>query len=143
MTRPILTALLAAPLLAACASTGEAKPKGVAKFEGDPRLGKQVDKICFRSTLDGFSQNTRDTVVVETGPSTEYLIEVRGSCTNLSSAQSLAVTGNLSCIDKFDSLIVSTSAFSLNDPAGIGPERCIIKAIYEWDEDAEVSAEAE
>jgi len=137
MIKQISPILLAVGLLAACATTPSDKPRGAAKFAEDPRLGEKVDKICFNRSIDGFSQNDRDTVVVREGVNQHYLIEVRGVCSNLRHAQSIGIDSSLSCVTRHDHLIVSTSSFSLND--GITPpDRCTIRAIYEWDEDAEV-----
>ena len=142
MIKLIFSLIAAAGLAAACASVPSDKPKGAAKFASDARLGDQVDKICFQRNIDSFSQNDRDTVIVRSGVSKHYLIEVRGVCTNLRRAQTIAIDSHLSCIRRNDALIVSTSAFSLND-GGIGPERCLISGIYEWNKDAEKTEEDE
>lgn len=135
MFKQIAPIVLASSLLAACATAPSDTPKGAAKFADDPRLGAQVGKICFNRSIDGFSRNDRDTVVVREGVNDHYLIEVRGACTNLRHAQSIGIDSSLSCVTRSDALIVSTSAFTLNDPVQ-RPERCLISAIYEWDEDA-------
>jgi len=142
MFKQITLIFAAAGLFAACATTNSDTPKGAAKFAEDPRLGEKVDRICFKRSIDGFSQNDRDTVVVTARANDTYLIEVRGGCQNLRHAQSLAIDSALSCVDRFDSLIVSTSAFSLNDNHS-GPERCFIKSIYEWDEKAKKNEDDE
>ena len=43
--------------LGACASApGEPTKKGIEKYAGDPRLGEETNKICFTSSIDGFSE---------------------------------------------------------------------------------------
>ena len=142
MFKLIVPTLAIVGLAAACATTPSDKPKGAAKFAEDPRLGEKVDRICFNRTIDGFSHTDRDTIVVSTGPNKDYLLEVRGICTNLRHAQSIAIDSPLSCVTRLDAIFVSTSAFSLNDNLG-GPQRCIINEIYAWDEDADKDEEKE
>ncbi len=138
----IATALAVISLFTACASTSSDAPKGVEKFPDDPRLGKKVDKICFNRQIDGFSRTDRDTIVVSAGANEDYLIEVRGICTNLQHAQSIAIDSSLSCVTRLDRLLVSTSAFSLRDNLG-GPQSCTINEIYAWDEDAKKPDQSE
>ncbi len=129
--------LLTAALLTACASTGQNdKVYGLAALEGDPRLGKQTDRICFPRNVDGFYNTERDTVVISAGGNNDYLIDVFGICTNLRYAQSIAIDSPTACITSGDSLIVSENAFSLSDSGGIGPERCRIESIHQWDRHA-------
>lgn len=139
MSKFAFIALLAIPLAAACA-TSEPPIKGAAAFADDPRLGKQVDEICFNRSIDGFKHNTKDTVVLTKSVSDEYLVEVRGHCRDLKYAQSIGLDSYSTCLRDQDYIIVSTSAFSLSDGTGLGPDRCYIDAIYEWDDDADKDA---
>ena len=125
----------ALPLLISCTTAAASGPKGIAAFEGDPRLGEPVNKICFKRNIDGFSNATRDTVVLSAGVNDDYIVEVFGSCTNLRHAQSIAIDTNLSCVDEGDYLIVSESVFPSNDRA-FDLERCAIDKIYRWDKRA-------
>lgn len=127
-----------AALVAACATTPDDRVRGVAQFENDARLGEEVNRICFQSTIDNFSDATRDTVVLDAGVSRQYLVEVFGVCPDLKHAQSIGIASRTSCLTSSDALLVSDSAFGLNDGTGIGPRRCTIRSIYEWDEDAAV-----
>ena len=132
-------------VLSACATAANGgivdKPdvRGVAQYDGDPRLGEEVRNMCFASSVDSFSNANERTVVLEISPSKNYLVET-SSCPNLDSAQSIALDAHTSCASKGDSLIVSDSAFGLGQSSGLGPVRCMIKGIYEWNEDAEVAA---
>ena len=129
-------------IFSGCATTPtDDKPRGVAALQGDKRLGEQVDKICFNRSIDGFSATTKDTVVLKRGVSDEYLVEVFGICRDLDRAQSIGIASRQSCLSANDSLIVSTSAFSLNDGTGIGPDRCRINRIFKWDAKALDEAE--
>ncbi|KCZ94018.1 DUF6491 family protein [Hyphomonas johnsonii] len=130
--------------LAACASQapGDAKPKGVAQFAGDARLGEEVNKICFTSTIDGFHDATRDTVVLSKG-NDDYLIEVYGNCFNLDQAEQLAVDSSLSCLNRGDHIITSDSISGFNNTSGLGVQRCTVKSMHKWDSRAKPAPEAE
>lgn len=137
--------LLTLPILLSCSTVADTGPKGITAYEDDPRLGEQVDKICFKRSIDGFSNATRDTVVLSAGVRDDYIVEVFGNCTNLRHAQGISIDSNLSCVDDGDYLIVSESVFPSNDRA-FNLERCAIDKIYKWDnrataEDEESSTE--
>lgn len=136
MIKLFTPAIAALGLVSGCASTPSDTPKGAAKYAQDARLGDKVDRICFNRNIDGFSRNDRDTVVVSAGVNEDYLLVVRGPCQNLRHAQAIGIDSSLSCVTRFDRILVSTSAFSLVDNLG-GPERCTIQEIYAWDDDAE------
>lgn len=126
-------------LLSACATAangGMAERKdGIEKFAGDPRLGPEVSRMCFASNVDSFSSPTDDTVILKVGASKQYLVET-SSCYMLDNAMSIGLDASMSCATRGDNLIVSDSAFGLRDSSGIGPSRCLITGIYEWNEDA-------
>lgn len=129
-------ALTAGFALMACASStaGENKERGIAAFKDDTRLGEKVEKICFNRSIDGFSMARKDTVVLSKGVSDDYIVEVRGVCTNLRHAQSVGIDTRLSCVREGDYLIVSDSAFGTD--TGFGPDRCYIDKIHKWDKKA-------
>jgi hypothetical protein len=105
--------------------------------ERDVRIGEKVDRVCFSRSIDGFSHTEKRSVVLRKGVSKEYYVET-GSCFNLRRALSIGIDSRGGgCLSRGDYLIVSESAFGLKDNTGIGPDRCYIKAIYEWNEDAE------
>ncbi len=115
--------------------TSEDKPRGIAAFEKDPRLGSEVGKICFKRNIDGFRNATKDTVILDAGVRDEYIVEVHGSCFNLRNAQAIQLDSNLSCLSEFDNIVIYESAFgSRTSPNSV--ERCSIKSIYKWDEKA-------
>jgi hypothetical protein len=133
----ILSTIIVAGLTA-CAGVpvSSDKPKGIAAFVNDARLGEQVQKICFNRNIDGFYNATQDTIVLTTGISDDYIVEVRGVCNNLRFAKSIAVDSTLSCVTRGDALLVSVSAFSLSDGTSIGPDRCLIEKMYKWNKAA-------
>lgn len=135
MTYKTVLCLAAASLLTACAAAPDNKPRGIAAFEGDPRLGEQTNRICFSDNIDGFSNNSRDSVVLSSGTK-DYLVTTSGTCRTLQYAQRIALDdGGGSCLSSNDILIVSEDLFA-GDNTGIGPDRCFIDEIYLWDKRA-------
>ena len=134
----------ASVLLTACASQApaDAKPKGVAQFAGDPRLGEEVRNVCFTSTISGFHDATDDTVVISKGRD-DYLVEVYGNCFNLDQAQQIAVESTTNCLGKGDHLITSDSMSGFHDDTGFGVQRCMIKSVHKWDSKAKAPEETE
>jgi hypothetical protein len=134
----------ASVLLTACASQApaDAKPKGVAQFAGDPRLGEEVRNVCFTSTISGFHDATDDTVVISKGRD-DYLVEVYGNCFNLDQAQQIAVDSTTNCLGKGDHLITSDSISGFHDDTGFGVQRCMIKSVHKWDSRAKAPEETE
>jgi len=114
---------------------GGLKIDGARAFAADPRLGQEVDRICFARNIEGFTTTSRDTLVIRTSPNTQFLVEVSGTCPSLIRAQTVAVDSTLSCVTPGDFLIVSESPFSLRN-RGVVPDRCAINRIFTWDPDA-------
>ena len=55
-------------LLSACATAanGASKddaPQGLAKYADDPRLGEEVSRMCFVSSIDSFKMNEDETKI--------------------------------------------------------------------------------
>lgn len=130
----LATAMLA---VAGCASTdgAERPPAGIAKYADDPRLGEEVDRICFASNIDSFGNNTRDTFTVKEGRD-HYLIEVFGTCTPLEHAVTMAIGASTSCLTRGDTIIVSDSLTTRRDQP-FSTARCVVKSMHEWDPKAE------
>lgn len=133
-----LAALPAAALLSLVACTSApASHSDEDAWRTDARLGEKVDRICFRSNIDNFRGETRNSVIVERGVNDEYLVTTFSDCYDLQNAQSLSFDspGASSCLTKGDSIYAYDSAFG-PDRTDIPSVRCPISAIYEWHEDA-------
>jgi hypothetical protein len=132
-----LTLAAAALALAGCASTTDtdAKPKGVAKYADDPRLGEEVDRICFASNIDSFGDNTRDTFTVREGRD-YYMIEIFGSCPPLQHAMTMRMDSAMNCLTAGDHVIVSDS-LTTSSSTPFSKARCLVKSIYKWDPKAD------
>ncbi|MEZ5947413.1 MAG: DUF6491 family protein [Hyphomonas sp.] len=144
-----LTLAAACFALAGCTSTAAggnstANARGVEKFADDPRLGEEVNQICFASAIDSFGNTTRDTLTVREGGD-DYLITVFPGCTNLDVAQSIALESRMSCLSTGDHIVVSDSMLpsghDRHDPFAF--QRCTVNGIYKWDPKAEKAPASE
>lgn len=133
MLRTITSFASATLILAACATSS---PRLEAEdFLASPALGEKVDRICFVRSIDGFSQPTRTTVIVEEGLNDHYLIEVFGACQDLDWAQSLTFTRTTgSCLTRGDRLLAFDTVFPDRSDLRFS-NQCTIRAIYDWDRD--------
>ena len=104
-------------------------------FADDPRRGEEVKRVCFARQIDSFGETTDRAVVIREGRD-YYLLETFGGCFDLDWAQSLAIDSASSCLTKGDRIFASDSAFGFRNRSGHA-QSCPIKAIYEWDRDAE------
>lgn len=130
-----ISALAVATLLTSCAS-GPRTDTAISAFEGDPRLGEKVEQACFVRQLEGFTDNTRDTVVLSFGANKDYLVTINNICQSLRHARSIAPLRSMSCLREGSELLVSESAFGLGPNNGIGDDRCRVDSIYRWNADA-------
>ncbi len=137
-------------VLAACAAapqTDTAGPDAAALQPAqsgtvDPRRGEPVDRVCFVDSINGFTETTRTSVVIEARVNDEYLIETFGNCFDLDDALTIGFDtfGGSGCLRRGDAIIASDSAFGLHDGFGIAPQRYTIRAIYGWNPEAGAEA---
>ena len=135
----LLVISLALPAFVAACTTSESakdRPDGIERYAGDPRLGEEVDRICFASTIDGFGETTRDTVIVREGRD-HYLLEIFGSCSPLDRAMRIGLDATGTCLRKNDALIVSDSISGFGEASPFSTQRCMVSGIYKWNPDAE------
>ena len=139
-------AIMAALILTACATNGSTRSERIAETLSDPRVGEEVDRVCFTRGIDAFSENKEDSVVLRRAVNDEYLVITR-SCPDLEWAQSLAlINRSTSCLSQFDEIRVFRSAFGPSQADLPGGFRCQIDEIYRWDDSAiaeDESAETE
>lgn len=130
--------IAAAAALAACSSTpGTATPSGIARYADDPRLGDEARNICFARSIDGFSMNERDSVVLHEGRD-RYLVAIAGTCMDLEYAEAIALDAPTGCLTPGDAIIVSRAMGGT-----LGPQRCIITHIRNWDPKAKAKPDPE
>ena len=143
--RPSLAFIAAGLVLAACTTSDaeDASPTGAEQFADDPRLGEEVDRICFASNIDSFGDTTRDTFTVREGRD-YYLIDVYSSCFALDDAMSIVIDSTGSCLTRGDHVIVSDSIMgpgSRRSSSPFGTQRCTVQSMYKWDPKARADAE--
>ncbi len=115
--------------LQATANTGNA--------EIDPRIGEEVNRICFRPNINGWRtiDDLDDVVLLQRWVNTWYYVELLGACPNrvLRSAIQIGIDSRPgpSCIAPGDMIIV-------RDTPGLA-RRCKIQRIYEWNDDAQAT----
>lgn len=124
----------------ATATTPEAleareKERAEQVFASDPRRGEEVKRICFSNSIDGFGETSKRAVVVSEGLD-QYLIETFPGCFDLDWAQALAIDSFSSCLTKGDRIVPFDSPFG-NSHRSNQTNGCRVKAIYEWNRDAE------
>jgi hypothetical protein len=114
--------------LAACASTGSGSSTAgesrsvEQKLAGkNYRLGEPVERI-YDYKLDSWSYLDRKHVIMQTAPSTYYLVALKNSCHGLSSAEVIAFSTTTSQLTRFDHLLVRN--------AGKMVDRCYIDRMY-------------
>lgn len=138
---------LAVLLFSVSACATDTSPEAVAEreqaradqvFANDVRRGEEIDRVCFTRSIDSFGETTRRAVVIREGRD-HYLVETFGGCFDLDWAQSLAIDSFSSCLTKGDRIFASDSAFGFDKSDT--RQSCRVKAIYEWDRDAEKAEE--
>lgn len=128
----------AALALTAAASAEPEKP--------DPRVGEQVDRICFGRNINNFKtiEGEDDAILLEKGVNDWFKATLIGACNyrELKWAQAVAIDQRPAggCVTPGDYLIFSRSAFG--DFKFPNTTRCAISAIYKWDPDAKADEDA-
>lgn len=142
-----LLPLLGFALLTGCNSVGTQGKKphtqrvyGLAALKDDPRLGEEVNKICFTHMIHGFNSLDERTVILNRGVKEDYVVETYGSCVDLDYAWEIALASQSSCLRKYDSLIITRgSTIPNSDPF---TRTCRIKSMHKWNKNAKKAATA-
>ncbi len=107
----------------------------------DPRIGAKVDRICFPRNINGWKsvKGEDNVVLLEKGVNDWYRVEVSGACPErvFRFAQVIGLDSRPGggCLRRGDVIIVEDS--------GGFSQRCHIRRIYEWDENAPAPSEEE
>lgn len=136
--KPFIFTGIAAFAAAACATpaTDEAGADGgpAALAKTDPRIGPEVDRICFQRSINGWStiDGDDDAIVLRRSVRDEYRVEYTGACrsSDFRFAQTIGIAGRPAggCLTRGDRLLVEGPGDFVN--------RCLITQINEWNEDA-------
>lgn len=133
-------------LMAGCASPDGTTPAADRPDPlEDPRVGAEVDRICFASSISGFSAwDGEDGLILNRGPREKFLVTMLGACLPLDGAMRVGLDDRFGggCLRRGDSLFISSSLIDSpsSDPFASG--RCRIDRIYEWVEDSGAPATA-
>ena len=106
----------------------------------DPRLGPEVNNICFARNINGWKEIKGDdrAVLLETGVNNWYRVELAGSCRyrDFRFAQSIGIESRPGggCITRGDVILVNGGGGFVN--------RCFITKINKWDDKAPAPGEA-
>lgn len=128
--RPVLSVALIA-LAVSAARAGEP-----AATTPDPRLGPEVNRICFARNINGWKElkGDEDAVLLETGVNNWFRVEVAGTCRyrDFRFAQTIGIESRPGggCVTRGDVILVEGGA-------GDFVNRCFITRINEWDEKAQ------
>ncbi|GAB4518671.1 MAG: hypothetical protein Kow00133_03900 [Amphiplicatus sp.] len=108
--------------------------------EADPRLGAEVDRICFGRNINGWkpAKGEDDVVLLERGVNDWYRVELSGACDErlFRFAHAIGIESRPAggCVTRGDVIIV--------EDTGNFTRRCFIRRIYEWDDKASAPEEA-
>lgn len=137
-TRVFFCAAIAAFGLSACVTPAaeqagaDAGPATLAK--ADPRLGPEVERICFQRSINGWStiDGDDDAIILRRSVRDDYRVEYTGPCrgSDFRFAETIGIAGRPAggCLTRGDRLLVEGPGDFVN--------RCLITQINEWDEDA-------
>jgi len=118
----LFISIVVAATLAACAATPEGGKTLEQKLAAkNYRLGEPVERIQ-QWRLDGWTYLDRQHVIMQTAPSTYYLVSLREICHGLSSAEDIAFTTTVNQLTRFDKLLVRSNHGSV--------DRCYISALH-------------
>lgn len=104
------------------------------KSGADSRLGQEVDRICFQSTINGWRavKGEDNVVLLERGVNNWYRVELQGACRSSLFRSAIAIGIDSrpggGCVTRGDRIIVE-------DSPGF-TQSCVITKMYEWDEKA-------
>ena len=93
-------------VLASCATTGGQEISLEQKLaDKGYKLGEPVERI-LQWRLDSWVYLDRGHVIMQTEPSTWYLVSLKNSCQGLGQAENIAFTTTTSQLTRFDKLVV-------------------------------------
>lgn len=127
-----LSTLLGVGLLAACATSPEqeaarAEAQALIDAEVTARQGEPVTRVCPRGSNSW--KALRDDIILMEAGGEWYMAELSGACDPDSAFAAIATrsASGSSCLSRGDNV------FTGRPRSG---ERCVITALYEWDEEA-------
>lgn len=114
---------------------------GPALADKDPRLGDQVDRICFAGNISSWRETDdgRKAVLLRSRVNRWHYVRLSGACSrsDIRFAQSIALDRRPAgggCLTRGDNILFFDSAFGPSRDDIVA--RCTVTGIYDWDDDA-------
>lgn len=131
--KKILTILLVVLSLyiAGCATRED---KVVIPLDSDPRIGEEVQQVCFTRSIDSWNDvdNDRNAVIIRMNNRDYYKLKISGGCDPQWAMSTIAVItrGASNCYSRGDRIKTDADPFH-----GYG-SACVITGINKWNPDA-------
>lgn len=138
MLKTLTAGLCAGVLVAAASAYAGEEPDAEPP---DPRIGEEVNSICFARTINGWKglKGVDDVVLLEKGVNDWYYVELQGYCPSriFRSAERIGIESKPAggCVTRGDVIIVRDFGGFTN--------RCFITRIYKWDDKAQPAENGE
>jgi len=132
----IILLFMVSALLTGCATTQDDKAK--IPLDSDPRVGEEVQQVCFTRDLDGWQNvdNDRKAVILRMNNGKTFMLKLRGGCDPTFADLRLAVkTTGSGCFSPGDKVKTDGAV-----PGHSGSE-CIVASIHKWDAKAVTKTE--
>ena len=138
-----LCSFFALLIAASCASTEDETE--AADVSVDPLVGEQVDRICFRRQINGFTDWEQGLgIILQRGVNDQFLVTFQPPCQVANRALRVGLNSRFAtsgCVEEVDPIFLSDSLTPSRIP--FSSQRCIVDGIYEYDVDDDEDAAAE
>lgn len=128
-----MCAIVGAAVLAGCQTAEEyAAAESRLQSEIAAKQGQRVDRLCFTRSINGWRELGKKAVLIEKGVNDWYKLDLLGTCQPEWAFNAIALKtrpAGSSCLSRGDEIATFDQPIDGD---------CVITAIYEWDEDAEV-----
>jgi hypothetical protein len=131
--KPLYLFVAVAAMLAGCQTSVESAARQddeIARLVA-ARQGAEVDRICFTSNINGWSELGRDAILLERGVNDWFKVDLTGTCDPEWAFNTIAISSRpagSSCLTRGDRIHTDD-----RDIPGV----CYVQSIYEWDETKE------
>jgi len=130
-------------VIAGCATSDEGTD--LADPAEDPLVGEPVERICFRNTINGFSDwDGGEGLILTRGANTQYLVTLRSPCDIANRALRIGFDRRFTssgCVRDNEALFISDSLS--RGPNRLSVQSCLIDEIYEYGVEDDESDEAD
>ncbi len=138
-----LGSVFAALVIVSCATSDETTE--LADPTDDPLVGEPVERLCFRNTINGFSDwDGGEGLILTRGANNQYLVTLRSPCNIANRALRIGFDRRFTS----SGCVRNNEAIFISDSLTLGPNRlsvqsCLIDEIYEYGVEEDESDEAD